>query len=167
MHSTIGPHVEAIVGWTQTTIALPLPHYFSSDTPHTKPPNAVHLIERHSRWEKQPVLVSGGEQYCLLKWPVETIVQAHLFTACTFLHRTSESLGWEVDAYLSPLPLSGGTSASYGHDAPTYKLAEGSEQIRFVWQASYTIALTMKILSVSDIRSSYIPVHVEIPCNGL
>lgn len=34
------------------------PHYSSSDTPHTKPPSAVHLIERHSRRKKQPVLVS-------------------------------------------------------------------------------------------------------------
>ena len=37
-HSTIGPHMVPIVGWTQTTIALPLPHYSSSDTPHTKSP---------------------------------------------------------------------------------------------------------------------------------
>ena len=34
------------------------PHYSSSDTPHTKPPSAVHLYQMHCRSEKQPVLVS-------------------------------------------------------------------------------------------------------------
>ena len=38
MHSTIGSHVVPIVGGTQTTIALLLPHYSFSATPHTKPP---------------------------------------------------------------------------------------------------------------------------------
>ena len=37
--------------------SAPPPHYSSADTPHTKPPSAVHLIEIHCRRKKQPVLV--------------------------------------------------------------------------------------------------------------
>ena len=56
---------------------------------------------------------------------------------------------------VSPLyPITGGTSASCGHDAPTYKLAGSSEQIRFLWQASYTTAVVMKTLNVSDTQST-------------
>ena len=71
------------------------PHYFSSDTPHPKPPNAVHLIERHSRREKQPVLVSIVTSTGNWWRPV-------LLTEVT----STDPIG---DQYWSPLPLPRGT----------------------------------------------------------